>query len=45
VIADDVLGAGSHTLSWNGGGVAAGVYFLRLATDTITETRRVERIR
>lgn len=38
-LADSELGAGSHTISWDASGLASGIYFVRLATDTSGLTR------
>jgi hypothetical protein len=38
---DDELPAGRHSTVWNASGVASGVYFARLNTDTESATRKV----
>ncbi len=50
VLADEIRGAGSHTISWRPGlgvtpGASPGIYFLRLATTSETRTTRLVLIR
>jgi hypothetical protein len=41
VLADGVFPAGTHRITWNAAGFAAGVYLYRIAAEGFTETRRM----
>ncbi len=41
VLADERLGAGEHSVAWNGDRVASGIYLYRLTTDDFVETKKM----
>ncbi|MBU1707629.1 T9SS type A sorting domain-containing protein, partial [bacterium] len=41
VLVDGVQNAGSHTVIFNGSGLAAGIYFYRLQTGEFSETKKM----
>ncbi|GIW56718.1 MAG: hypothetical protein KatS3mg082_3122 [Nitrospiraceae bacterium] len=44
-LADGYLTPGSHTFRWDGAQAPAGLYFIRVETDTFTATRKVNLLR
>ncbi len=45
LLREDVLPAGNGSASFDGTGMASGVYFIRLKTSTVTDTRRMTLVR
>jgi hypothetical protein len=44
-LVDGQLGAGWHEVTWDGAGVASGVYFYRLQAGHLVETRKLMLLR